>query len=161
MSINRNVVEISGRLVSDVQTRTLPSGSKVANLSVATTRFYYDKDKQKQEETTFVDCEMFGPRAEHLEQYGTKGRGIFIDGRLRQDKWQDKEGGNRQKMIVVIEDFDWTEYKEKADGDEGGQKPAQERKPEPQGQGRAANARGNTGTKGRGPNNQKDEDIPF
>ena len=152
--MNRNVVELSGRLVSDVQTRNLPSGSKVANLSIATTRIYYNKDKEKQEETTFVDCEMFGPRTEHLEQYGSKGRKIFIDGRLRQDKWEDKEGGKRTKMMVVIEDFEWLDFQEQKNGEDKPQ--ATERKPI---QGR--NVRTSTAGKGQAATGQNEEDIPF
>lgn len=155
--MNRNVVELSGRLVADVATRQLPSGSKVANFSVATTRFYYDKDKNKQEETVFVDCEMFGPRVDHLEERGTKGRKIFIDGRLRQDKWQDKEGGNRQKLLVVVEDFDWLTYPEQTESNEGdaGQK---ETPAPPRAGNRAGPSRGRTAQSG---NDVKDKDIPF
>jgi single-strand DNA-binding protein len=103
---NRNKVELMGRMTSDLQLRDLPSGTKVGSLSLATTRVYKTKDGEKQEETTFVDCEVFGRQAEVLAQYGGKGRELFIDGRLRQDKWEDKTTGDkRQKMIVVIEDF--------------------------------------------------------
>ena len=154
--MNRNVVELSGRLVSDVQTRELPSGSKVANFSIATTRIYYNKDKEKQEETTFVDCEMFGPRVDHLAQYGAKGRNVFIDGRLRQDKWEDKEGGKRQKTLVVVEDFDWLDFREQ--NNEGGDtgKQSTERKPVPN-----KNARTSTDPKGKGAADVEEEDIPF
>ena len=61
---------------------------------------------QTHEEATFVDCESWGRQAEVMHQYPGKGREVMIEGRLRMDRWQDKQSGaNRSKLVVVVESF--------------------------------------------------------
>lgn len=106
---NVNRVIIAGNLTRDPEFRQLPSSTPVANLGLAANRRYRDKDGNNQEETTFVECEAFGRLAEVLHQYARKGRPLFIEGRLRLDQWQDKEGHNRSRLKIVVENFQFTD----------------------------------------------------
>jgi single-strand DNA-binding protein len=143
-----NKVILDGRLTRDVETRKLPSGSTVANFSLATTRVYYTAEKEKKEETAFVDCELYGPRGDNLQKYTSKGRRILVEGRLKQDKWQDKEGGNRSKIVVVVEDFDFLDFPKEST-------PNETSKAEPPK--RTATGRGSRNTQ----NTQGGEEPPF
>ena len=76
----------------------------VANLGLAVSRFYSNDQGEKQEETTFVDVELWGRTAEIAQEYLRKGRPVFIEGRLKLDQWEDKATGQkRSKMRVVGE----------------------------------------------------------
>jgi len=115
---NLNRVFLMGNLTRDPELRYLPSNTPVVKIGVAVNRRWRNQQGEQQEETTFVDCESFGRQAEVINQYLRKGRPIFVEGRLRLDQWQDKEGNNRSKMKVVIENFQFVDSR--ADGDGGG-----------------------------------------
>ena len=100
-----NQVILIGNLTRDVELRHTPSNQTVANIGMAMTRQYQTKDGERREEVTFVDCEAWGRQAEVMAQYLSKGRPVMIQGRLKLDTWQDKEGGNRSKLKVVVENF--------------------------------------------------------
>jgi len=100
-----NKVLLMGNLTRDIELRHTPSNMAVANFGLAVGRRYRSKDNELREETTFVDCEAWGKQAEIMSQYLTKGRPVFIEGRLKLDQWQDKDGGNRSKLRVVVENF--------------------------------------------------------
>ncbi len=102
---NYNKVLLMGNLTRDVELKYTTSNQPVANLGLAVNRRYTTKEGDAREETTFVDCEAWGRTAEIMNQYLSKGRPVFIEGRLKLDTWQDKEGQNRSKMRVVIENF--------------------------------------------------------
>lgn len=105
MAGNFNKVLLMGNLTRDVEVRQAGS-TQVANIGLAVNRRFRTQDGQNREETTFVDCEAWGRTAEVMAQYLTKGSPVFVEGRLRLDTWQDKEsGGNRSKLKVVIETF--------------------------------------------------------
>lgn len=105
MAGNFNKVLLMGNLTRDVEVRQAGS-TQVANIGLAVNRRFKTQDGQNREETTFVDCEAWGRTAEVMAQYLTKGSPVFVEGRLRLDTWQDKEsGGNRSKLKVVIETF--------------------------------------------------------
>lgn len=98
---NWNKVTLIGHMTRDVQTKALPSGTTVGEFGVAVSHKYKDK-----EETCFLDCAIFGKGAEVLAQYAGKGAPIFLSGRLKQDQWEDRNGGGkRSKISVVVEDF--------------------------------------------------------
>lgn len=118
MAGNFNKVFLMGNLTRDVEVRQLPSGGSVANIGLAVNRRFKTQDGQAREETTFVDCEAWGRTAEVMAQYLAKGRPVFIEGRLRLDTWQDKDGGNRSKLKVVVENFQFVDSR--GGGDEGG-----------------------------------------
>ncbi len=100
-----NQVIILGNLTRDVELRHTPSNQAVANIGLAMNRQYQTKDGERREETTFVDCEAWGRQAEVMAQYLSKGRPVFIQGRLKLDTWQDQQGQNRSKLKVVVENF--------------------------------------------------------
>lgn len=118
-SLNR--VFLMGNLTRDVELRHLPSGQVVGNIGLAVNRRYRTQDGQTHEETTFIDCDAWGKTAEIMSQYLSKGRPVFIEGRLRLDAWQDKEGNNRSKLKVVVESFQFVDSRPggSADAPEG------------------------------------------
>lgn len=106
---NYNKVILMGNLTRDIELRYTPSNQAVANIGLAVNRTWKDKQGQKQEDTTFVDCEAWGNTAEVMAQYLSKGRPVHIEGRLKLDQWQDKDGGNRSKLKVVVESFQFVD----------------------------------------------------
>src|SRR6185312_13303104 len=84
----------------------LPSQTAVAEFGIACNRKFKSAAGEDREEVTFVDITAFGKQAELINQYFTKGKPIFIDGRLKYDSWEDKQGGGkRSKLTVVVENF--------------------------------------------------------
>jgi single-strand DNA-binding protein len=90
-----NKVIIIGNLGNDPDMRYLPSGDAVANLSVATTDKYKDKNGEMQEATEWHRVAFFGKTAEICGQYLKKGSSVYVEGSLRTRKWQDKDGNDR------------------------------------------------------------------
>jgi single-strand DNA-binding protein len=91
-----NKVIIVGNLGRDPETRYLPSGEAVTNISVATTSTWKDKASgEKKEETEWHRVSAFGRLAEIMGEYLKKGSQVYIEGQLRTRKWQDKEGKDR------------------------------------------------------------------
>jgi len=124
-----NKVLLMGNLTRDVQLKSLPSGQPVAEIGIAINRKFKTKDGQDREEVTYVDCECWGPRAEVINKYFSKGKPIFIEGRLKLDSWEDKDGQKRSKMRVVIDDFQFVEGRGGGGGgagaaDDGGYAPS-------------------------------------
>lgn len=116
---NLNRVLLMGNLTRDPELRYLPSNMPVVNIGLAVNRSWRDRQTNEQrEETTFIDCEAFGKTAELINQYMRKGRPLFIDGRLRLDQWQDRDGNNRSKLKVVVENFQFIDSRG-GDGDSG------------------------------------------
>ncbi len=117
---NLNRVLLMGNLTRDPELRYLPSNMPVVNIGLAVNRTWRDRQSNEQrEETTFIDCEAFGRTAELINQYMRKGRPLFIDGRLRLDQWQDRDGNNRSKLKVVVENFQFIDSRG-GEGDGGG-----------------------------------------
>lgn len=100
-----NKVILMGNLTRDIELKTLPSDQSVAKIGLAVNRKFRTKDGENREEVTFIDCEAWGRTAEIMNQYLSKGKPVLIEGRLKLDQWQDKEGQNRSKLKVVIENF--------------------------------------------------------
>lgn len=101
-----NRVTLIGNLTRDPETRDLPSGTTLCDFGLATTRHYKTAGGEDREETCFIDCTAFGKQAEVLSQYVTKGRPLFVEGRLKYDQWDDKNGGGkRSKISVIVENF--------------------------------------------------------
>lgn len=116
-----NKVLLMGRLTRDVELKYTTSNMAVANIGLAVGRRYRTKEGENREETAFVDCEAWGRTAEVMNQYLSKGRPVFVEGRLKLDQWQDKDGGNRSKLKVVIENFQFIDSKgENTPGSSGG-----------------------------------------
>ncbi|HRP63886.1 MAG TPA: single-stranded DNA-binding protein [Phycisphaerales bacterium] len=97
---NYNKVLLMGNLTRDIELKHTPSGQVVGNIGLAVNRRYKTNEGEQREETTFVDCEAWGRTAEVMNQYLSKGRPVFIEGRLKLDTWQDKDGSNRRRIPV-------------------------------------------------------------
>lgn len=108
---NMNKVLLMGNLTRDVELRTA-GASQVGKFGLAVNRKWVGGDGEKKEEVTFVDCEAWGKTAETMAKYLGKGRGVFIEGRLKLDQWDDKESGaKRSKLSVVVESFQFIDAK--------------------------------------------------
>ncbi len=102
---NFNKVILAGNLTRDPQLSYLPSGTPVCEFGLAINRKWKGQDGQMKEEVCFVDCRCFARGAETINQYMTKGRPLLVEGHLRLDQWESKEGQKRSKLYVVIDNF--------------------------------------------------------
>lgn len=96
-----NKVILIGNLGKDPETRYLPSGDAVANFSIATTEKFKDKSGAMQEHTEWHRISFFGRQAEIAGEYLKKGSPVYVEGRIRTRKWQDKEGNDRYSTEIV------------------------------------------------------------
>jgi single-strand DNA-binding protein len=97
-----NKVILIGHLGADPETRAMPSGMTVANLRLATTESWKDKQSgEQQERTEWHNVALFGRLGEIAAEYLRKGSQVYIEGRLRTRKWQDKEGRDRYTTEIV------------------------------------------------------------
>ena len=103
MSVNKAI--LIGRLGKDPELRYTQSGSGVASFSLATDRQWKGQDGQKQRETTWHNIVVWGKRAEVVKEYLTKGQQIYIEGRIVNRSYDDKEGNKKYISEVVLEDF--------------------------------------------------------
>jgi single-strand DNA-binding protein len=99
---NLNKVMLIGNLTRDPELRYTPKGTAVADIAIAINRIWNNEAGQRQEETTFVDVTLWGRQAELAQQYLTKGRGIYVEGRLQMDTWDDKTTGQKRSKLKVI-----------------------------------------------------------
>ena len=132
---NFNRVLLMGNLTRDPEMRYTQSATAVVKFGMAVNRKYRGRDEQSHEETTFVDVEAWGRQAETINQYMSKGRPIFIEGRLRFDSWEGKDGQKRSKLLVLLENFQFM-----GGGDRGGRQDGQGR--QESGQGREESSQG-------------------
>lgn len=112
---DRNIIVIDGRLTKDIELKYTQSGMEIAGFSIAN-NVYGGKDKP--EITNFFDCTAFGSRAKFLAGYAHKGDLLSIDGQLRQNKWQNKEGENRYKIEIIVSNVRIHSKRDK--GEQGG-----------------------------------------
>lgn len=98
-SVNR--VFLVGNLGRDAELRHTPSGSAVSNFSMATTDNWTDKAGQRQERTEWHRVDVWGRQAESLQPYLTKGKQIFVEGRIQTDEWNDRDGNKRYTTKIV------------------------------------------------------------
>lgn len=97
-----NKVILIGHLGADPETRAMPSGMTVANLRLATTENWKDKQSgETQERTEWHSVALFGRLGEIAAEYLRKGSQVYIEGRLRTRKWQDKEGRDRYTTEII------------------------------------------------------------
>jgi len=124
---NLNKVMLIGNLTRDPELKYTPGNQAVCELGIAVNRKYRTKDNEEREEVTFVDCEAWGKQAEVMKEYLSKGRPVFVEGRLKLDQWEDKEGKKQSKLRVVVENFQFIDSKggggggERAAGNRGNQ----------------------------------------
>lgn len=106
MSINK--VVISGNLTRDGEIRTTQSGMSVLNIGVAVNdRIKNATSGEWEDYPNYVNCVMFGRRAEAIAQYLTKGTKVVIEGKLRWSQWTDNDGKNRNKLEVIVDEIEF------------------------------------------------------
>ncbi len=116
-----NKVILVGNLGRDPELRSTPSGQPVASFSLATTRRWRDKAGQRQEQTEWHNIVVWGKQAEIAGQYLTKGKQIFLEGRLQTRSWDDKQSGEKKyRTEIVCDNFQMLGTKGGGDGDHGG-----------------------------------------
>jgi single-strand DNA-binding protein len=94
-----NSVNIMGNLTRDPEMKYIPSGKAVCSLSIANNRVY-TKNGEKVTEVSYFDVEVWGQAAENCSKYLTKGSGIIVEGRLRQDRWE-KDGKAQSRVRIT------------------------------------------------------------
>jgi single-strand DNA-binding protein len=106
MSRGINKVILVGHLGADPETRAMPSGMTVANIRIATSESWKDKQSgEQQERTEWHNVALFGRIGEIAAEYLRKGSQVYIEGRLRTRKWQDKQGNDRYTTEIVANDM--------------------------------------------------------
>jgi single-strand DNA-binding protein len=139
-----NKVIIVGNLGADPETRYMPSGSAVTNLSVATSETWKDKQTGEQKERTeWHKVAMFNRLAEIAAEYLRKGSQVYIEGKLRTRKWQDRDGNDRWTTEIVADEMQML-------GGRGGG-----------GSAPMSSDRGSSGGPPEGPPDDFEDDIPF
>ncbi len=115
-----NKVMIIGNLGRDPEMRFLPSGGAVTSFSVAVTRSWKSQDGNNQEETEWFNVEAFSRLAEIANEYLSKGKKVYVEGRLRTRSWDDKNTGEkRYRTEVVANDIQFIEPRGAQGGDGG------------------------------------------
>jgi single-strand DNA-binding protein len=118
---NYNRIILVGNLTRDPQLRYLPSQMAVVDFGLAVNHKYRTKTGEDREEVMFIDCSCFGKGGEIINQYCQKGRQLMVEGRLKFDTWEDKQGGGkRSKHTVVVENFQLLGGREGGAGGAGG-----------------------------------------
>lgn len=90
-----NKVILVGNLGRDAELRYTPGGAAVATLNLATTEVWNDRNQQRQEKTEWHRVVLWGKQAESLQEYLTKGKQIYVEGRLQTRQWDDKDGNKK------------------------------------------------------------------
>lgn len=103
MDLNR--ATLIGRLTRDPEARTTPTGKSVSSFGLATGRVWVDAAGQKQQKTEFHNIVAWGKLADICSQYLTKGRQIYLEGRIQTRDWQDANGNRRNRTEVVAENM--------------------------------------------------------
>ena len=117
-----NKVILAGNLTRDPELRYTPKGTAVARITLAVNRAYAAEGGEKKEEVSFVDVDVWGRQAEVISQYMKKGRPLLVEGRLKQDTWEDKNTKQKQSNLkVVLEGFS---FLDSSRGEGGGAPPA-------------------------------------
>ena len=103
---NYNRIILVGNLTRDPQLKYLPSQLPVVEFGMAVNHKFKTRDGQDRDEVLFIDCACFGKGAEVINNYCQKGKQLLVEGRLKYDTWEDKQGGGkRSKHSVVVDNF--------------------------------------------------------
>lgn len=142
---NFNKVILAGNLTRDPQLRYLPTANQTAvvDFGLAVNHRWRTPQGEDREEVLFIDCTCFGKQAETINKYCQKGKPILVEGRLKYETWDDKEGGGkRSKHKVVVDGFQFLGGRDGGPGGGGGggggggdemeQRPPQRSAPRPQ-----------------------------
>ena len=140
MSVNKAI--LIGRLGKDPELRYTPSGKAVASFSLATSERWTGQDGQKNESTTWHNIVAWGKQAEVLKEYMAKGREIYVEGRISNRSYDDKDGNKRYISEVVVQNFQFIGSR----SDSGGAPPS---------------SNGQPSSAPPGTDNSGDDDLPF
>lgn len=102
---NYNKILLLGNLTRDPQLSYTPNQTAVVDFGLATNRRWTAQDGNQREETCFIDCRAFGRQAENINKYLSKGRLVFIEGRLTFDTWTAQDGSKRSRHRVTVENL--------------------------------------------------------
>jgi single-strand DNA-binding protein len=127
--VNVNRCFLAGNLVRDPQLKFLPSGSAVCEFGIAVNRKYKGKDGEK-EDVYYGECVSWGKTAETINQYFTKGKPIFVEGRLSTESWTGNDGQKRSKTRIVVESFQFVGGPAKRNGGEDAGRQQQRQAPQ-------------------------------
>jgi single-strand DNA-binding protein len=101
-----NKIILLGNITRDPEMRYMPNNTPVVEFGMACNRKFKDASGQDREEAMFIDCAAFGKPAEIINQYCHRGDLLMVEGRLKLDQWEDKQGGGkRSKHRVAIDTF--------------------------------------------------------
>lgn len=145
-----NRVILMGNLTRDPELKQTQSGTSICHFSIAVNRSFNSQDGTQRDETCFIEIDSFGRTAENISRFFSKGKPILVEGRLRQDSWEDKQSGQkRNKLVVVLERFEFVggrnDFQGGASYDESAPAPRRQSVPAP----RAAK------------DDLEDDDVPF
>lgn len=150
-----NKVILIGNLGAEPEVRYMPSGQAVANVGLATSESWRDKETgENQERTEWHRVVFFGKLAEIVKEYLHKGSQVYVEGRIRTRKWQDRDGHDRYTTEIVANDMQML-------GGRGGATAPMEHEPPPYGEAQAASPASVSSGSGSGAAPDLDDDIPF
>ena len=116
-----NKVILMGNLTRDPELRYTPKGMAVARITLAVNRTWKSETGEAKEEVAFIDVDVWGRSAETIAQYVKKGRPLLVEGRLKQDTWDDKQTGKKQsKLLVTLESFKFVDSGQRSEGGPSG-----------------------------------------
>ena len=102
-----NVWHATGRLTRDVELRYTQGGTALGKFGLAVNHRYTTSSGEKREETCFIDCVIWGKSAEAFAKWFSSGHPVTITGRLKYEKWDDKNGQARSKHVVTVNDWEF------------------------------------------------------
>tara|TARA_R110000744_G_scaffold221755_1_gene340734 strand:+ start:684 stop:1100 length:417 start_codon:yes stop_codon:yes gene_type:complete len=107
-----NNISIIGRIGKEIEIKILPSGSAIANFSIAVNQDYKKQDGSKVEKTSWFEITAFGKTAENLNKFFSRGSMIGISGELEQQTWTAQDGTNKSKVIIKLQSFTFIDKKQ-------------------------------------------------
>ena len=111
-----NKVILMGNLAQDPELKTTAAGKQVTNFTIACNRTWAGPEGQDSSEVSFIDCEIWGKSAKTVSDHFFKGRPIFVEGRLKQETWTNKETQKKQSRLrVVVEQFNFIDSKKSSE----------------------------------------------
>jgi single-strand DNA-binding protein len=156
---NLNKVMLIGNLTRDPELRVTPKGTAICTFSLAVNRKFKDESGGEREEVTYVDIEAWSKQGETISKYCTKGRPLFVEGRLRLDQWEDKNTKEkRSRMKVVLENF---QFLGSGRGDGGGNRGGGEEGGYSAPPARQSSSAGNSPAPAAPKQESMDDDVPF
>lgn len=102
-----NVVSVTGNLTRDAELRATKNDSFILSFSIAVNERRKQEDGTWKDEPSYFDCKLFGKRAQGAAQYLVKGTKVTVQGKLRQERWQTKDGQNRSAVLIAVDEFEF------------------------------------------------------